>query len=553
MSEQQSPLAISDAYGQPISAERQAELQAILDAWNAPGADHGERRGPFDGTRLGGAEVAWLASQSGRDEIERVPNLHLEGADLREAQLARVYLGAVHLEGADLHGAHLEETHLGAAHLEEADLREAHLERADFVEVHLEGANLRNAHLEGAHLGSAHLEGAELRWANLEGADLALAYLEQATLREAHLERVTLFGAYAERADFSYAHLEGANLYGAHLEGAILGAAHLEGATFLGAHLKRADLHDAHLEGAILQDADLEWADLGAVNLEGADLHNAHLERANLRNVHLERADLGAAHLEGADLHGVHLEGANLRNAHLEGANLRDATLDGKTDLAGALVAKSPTLSERLLNWVPFVRRTTSTSLGDMRWGGVGTVDLTAVQWESVLRLGDEREAGRNDSAEKHEAVVRAYRQLAAQLRAQGMAEVADRFALRAQIRQRGVLLRRLRLGPYLFSWFLAILAGYGYRPSRTILWYLAVVLGFAFAYVHFGQIAGHPFDPDEALVFSVTSFHGRGFFPGTFSLKDLVVKLAAGEAVIGLLIEISFIATFTQRFFGAK
>jgi len=28
---------------------------------------------------------------------------------------------------------------------------------------------------------------------------------------------------------------------------------------------------------------------------------------------------------------------------------------------------------------------------------------------------------------------------------------------------------------------------------------------------------------------------------------------LAAIEAVIGLLIEISFIATFTQRFFGSK
>jgi hypothetical protein len=28
---------------------------------------------------------------------------------------------------------------------------------------------------------------------------------------------------------------------------------------------------------------------------------------------------------------------------------------------------------------------------------------------------------------------------------------------------------------------------------------------------------------------------------------------LAAGEAIIGLLIEISFIATFTQRFFNAQ
>jgi hypothetical protein len=72
---------------------------------------------------------------------------------------------------------------------------------------------------------------------------------------------------------------------------------------------------------------------------------------------------------------------------------------------------------------------------------------------------------------------VRAYRQLAAQLRAQGMSEVADHFRLRAQLRQRRVLLRQAlqaqtwrrpwrlpgALGRYLGTWVLAGLAGYGY------------------------------------------------------------------------------------------
>jgi hypothetical protein len=35
------PTADPTAYGQPISADRQAELQGMLDTWNAPGADHG--------------------------------------------------------------------------------------------------------------------------------------------------------------------------------------------------------------------------------------------------------------------------------------------------------------------------------------------------------------------------------------------------------------------------------------------------------------------------------------------------------------------------------
>ncbi len=68
--------------------------------------------------------------------------------------------------------------------------------------------------------------------------------------------------------------------------------------------------------------------------------------------------------------------------------------------------------------------------------------------------------------------------------------------------------------------------------------------------YSIFGSI---PLFPD-ALVFSLTSFHGRGFFPGLgneTSLHNPLVMLAAIEAVVGLFIEISFIATFTQRFFG--
>jgi len=54
-----------------------------------------------------------------------------------------------------------------------------------------------------------------------------------------------------------------------------------------------------------------------------------------------------------------------------------------------------------------------------------------------------------------------------------------------------------------------------------------------------------------EALVLSICSFHGRGFFQAVQSLGDPVVILAAVEAVLGLLIEISFIATFTKRFLG--
>ena len=55
----------------------------------------------------------------------------------------------------------------------------------------------------------------------------------------------------------------------------------------------------------------------------------------------------------------------------------------------------------------------------------------------------------------------------------------------------------------------------------------------------------------NEALVVSLTAFHGRGFFATAFQPGDPQAALAALEAIIGLLIEITFIATFTQRFFA--
>jgi hypothetical protein len=120
-----------------------------------------------------------------------------------------------------------------------------------------------------------------------------------------------------------------------------------------------------------------------------------------------------------------------------------------------------------------------------------------------------------------------------------------------AQKLQRVVFRRQRKFGQYLFSGLLDLLAGYGYRPGRSVFWYFVIIFVFALAYFAFGHL---PLLPD-AFVFSLTSFHGRGFFPGLgneTSLHNPLVVLAAIEAVIGLFIEISFIATFTKRFFGS-
>ena len=61
--------------------------------------------------------------------------------------------------------------------------------------------------------------------------------------------------------------------------------------------------------------------------------------------------------------------------------------------------------------------------------------------------------------------------------------------------------------GRYVFSLILSLLTGYGYKLARILFWYLLVVFCFAGSLI-FGHLA-----PFEAFAFSLTSFHGRGFF----------------------------------------
>ncbi len=308
----------------------------------------------------------------------------------------------------------------------------------------------------------------------------------------------------------------------------------------LNLHLEGANLDAAQLEGAHLARARLEWAYLRWANLEGTDLGRAHLEHVSLDRAYLDRAYLGEAHLENAYLGGVSLKRANLRGAWL----------DSRTVLWGA----------------PLDRQT---RLGDIQWGGVGAVNLTQIDWSCVPRLGDEhtaeeletfdratRRMRRKTRAERladHEAVVRAYRQVAVQLRAQGMSEVADRFLYRSQRWQRRVLLRQGHLLGYLFSLLLAALSGYGYRIWRIFATYALTVVVFAAIFCWIGipndpatTMQGHAVN---ALLVSLTAIHGRTFFEQfAFTAQGWV---AAIESIIGIVIEGVFVAMLIQRFFG--
>lgn len=333
-----------------------------------------------------------------------------------------------------------------------------------------------------------------------------------------------------------------------------------------GLDLRGARLTRVHLSGlpltalraGLTQDESDEWGrDLthaAAARLEGAQMRFTHLERATLARAQLETANLEGALLMGADLSGAHLEGVLLKRANLAGAYLRGAAFNERSNL-NDMVLMDPTYG--------------AARMADIRWSGT---NLAVVDWEHVARLGEEqraldtlrgqvssvvtidgkRRSRRDVLLRRYSAAVRAYRQMATALRAQGLNEDADRFAYRAQKLQKTVLRLKRQWLRWAGSSLLDLVAGYGYHPLRSVATYLLVICGFAAVYFALGQTIAPPLGPLDALIFSLTSFHGRGFSPGAaVTLHSVITIVAATEAVVGLLIEIIFIATFTQRFFA--
>jgi uncharacterized protein YjbI with pentapeptide repeats len=299
-------------------------------------------------------------------------------------------------------------------------------------------------------------------------------------------------------------------------------------------HLQQADLKGAHLEGSGLEYANLEGADLRECHLEEANLGSANLQRAYCEQAHLERADLWFAHLEGAFLWHTYLQGARLYEAHLEGAHLDRLVLADENQVGPRLV--------------------------DTNWGDA---NLAVVDWSQIRLLGEEDEArqqkregkvkDRQTRVTEYEVAVRANRQLALALQSQGLSEDAARFSYRAQVLQRKALWfgGLPKLGQYFFSLFLAALTGYGYRMWRILVAYALLNVFFASLYYLFGVFYAPPHLAwTEALIVSVTAFHGRvfssAFLPG--SPQSTVTAL---EAVTGLIFEGVFIAMLTQKFFG--
>jgi uncharacterized protein YjbI with pentapeptide repeats len=436
------------------------------------------------------------------------------------------------------------------------------------------------------------LQGADLRKADLKGLPLA-------GLNPSFEIDYLAISSELDRDKAAALHLEGANLFDErttiHLEGADLSEARLEGSNLVGAHLEMAHLQGSYLVAANLSQAYLQGVNLNEANLNEANLILAHLEMAEFRRAHLKGADLSfarlgkstlmEAHLEGANLNGAHLEGANLWNAHLEGANLQRAFFDSATELEGIhlgndgfdgrkvnLFGKVAYFATHILGQVVLFwghqthhdkdqtrhDKYSPASLADVRWGDAV---LAVVKWSLVEMPGEEYKArqkkhdgkvkDKDTQIEEYEDAIRANRQLAVALQSEGLDEDAKRFAYRAQNLQRKLLWKQRNFWRWFGSAMLALLAGYGYRMWHILVAYLLIVLLCAGAYFVLGMYYEPHLSLLEAVLTSVTAFHGRVFSEPFLRPVEPQLWVTAFEAVSGLVIEGVFIAMLTQKFFG--
>jgi hypothetical protein len=322
------------------------------------------------------------------------------------------------------------------------------------------------------------------------------------------------------------------------------------------------DLRLTALRGDLRQ-VDLTGADLTNANFDRTNLAGASLRWANLRGAFVYFADLREADLGIADMRGALVYYTDFRGADLEASDLSGALLTG--DFRGVTFKRARVDAATVFGGEPGdedvrIRMDANIQVIDVSWNGA---ILARINWDEVPRLGGD-EAAIQKAATRTERVAaclnaaRAYRELAKTLEAEGVTAPALRYRRRQHQLERTALLQDVKLGQWLFSQLLNLVSGYGDQPGRAILCYLAVVGAFTAVYwaitnqavsvvqSHSAHLAWY-----EALVLSISSFHGRGFFPSLLSLGDPIALVAAAEAIIGLFIELVFIATFTQRFFA--
>ncbi len=224
-------------------------LRQGVAAWNAWRAQHPTIRPDFSGTTL-----------HEMDLFDPRYNVNLKGANFSHTHFSGMNLGFADLREADFREASmgLGTVAHGSSHvmLASADLRGADLQKVFFMHVDLSSADLRGAKLSGAVLMQVDLREANLSGCNLQGAVFTSAQLDRADLSHADLTGARLRWTDLDQADLQQALLCDAQLYVSKLS-----FANLRGADLRGCRLAVVYDYDLNLEEAIQRDLIIYYGD----------------------------------------------------------------------------------------------------------------------------------------------------------------------------------------------------------------------------------------------------------------------------------------------------
>ena len=367
-----------------------------------------------------------------------------------------------------------------------------------------------------------NMNGFSLRYANFAGATFFAvsfenAILEWADFTEAKLQNVSFQKGRLQRSRFQRAQMRGVNLCEARLMHAQFQETDLRDARFSG------DGAAANATNAIFDQAIMTNCQANGVIFTKASFVEADLTRAQLSDAALQRADLS---------------GCDLTDAQLQGANLQGAVMSDQTELPKKFIGQN-------------------TRLVDIHWNNVPLSGIEAEDWPQIVF----DESVIQPHLERYPRVLalrnaeRAYRGLAQTLRAQGMVDLASRYRRREKLIAGRALGANRQYAQQFGGWLLHIITGYGESIFTILRSYIITIIAFTFVYyviLNGGIASFQGTTVIDALVFSVTSFHGRGFF-SAFSVNvtphDPIAIIAMVEAVLGLFIEVTLIAAFSRRF----
>lgn len=398
--------------------------------------------------------------------------------------------------------------------------------------------NHSDLHLERAILDDAQLQGAQLRMVNLREAHLFRTQLQHANLMMAQLQGAKLVGAQLQEAILLLASLQGAHLYGARLQGTRFDASDLRGVNFAGAMMDvNTQLIEPYLDAQI-QVADVIWNGVPLTRMKWNQVLRLGDEKEAHDKTGFSLASNPGEKKRSPKLPFQRLEGfeAAIRAYRQLAAALRSQALK---DVADRFDYRAQILQRELL-WLESGLPMPGFKQGISHPWGL----LRELLWHHSKEQKDQQ-LFPSPSQGPFPVAVSVTSEIAGQLLPSSSSQ--ERLP---DIRRRPPF-RIDKLGAYLFSLFLVVVTGYGFKMRRIIFTYILLIL--VFAGVYWGQDLHRqpqPFSFWQAIILSVTAFHGR-VFSNPFNLSDPQIVFTALEAIVGLVIEGVFIAMLTQRFFN--